>query len=65
MDSNNEALVEKSIQSFAKEKTLLLVTHKHSLLKITNRLILLKDGKLLLDNSRDNVLKALTVKGSQ
>jgi len=65
MDSNNEALVEESIKNFAKEKTLLLVTHKQSLLKITNRLILLKDGKLLLDNSHENVLKVLSVKGAK
>ena len=65
MDSNNEALVEKNIRNFAKEKTLLLVTHKQSLLQITKRLILLKDGKILLDNSHENVLKALASKAKK
>jgi len=62
MDSNNEILVEKNIKEFSKEKTLLLITHKQSLLTMTKRLILLKDGKILLDNSHKNVLRALTAK---
>jgi ATP-binding cassette subfamily C protein LapB len=62
MDSTNEALVEKNIKAFAQKKTLLLITHKQSLLKMTKRLILLKDGKILLDDSQENVLKALGIK---
>lgn len=59
MDSKNEALVEKNIKQFSTHKTMLMVTHKQSLLKMTQRLILLKNGKILLDDNQENVLKAL------
>ncbi|MEN8236556.1 MAG: type I secretion system permease/ATPase [Pseudomonadota bacterium] len=44
-------------------KTMILVTHKMSLLTHVNRLIVTDDGKIVADGPRDDVLKALS--GSQ
>jgi len=65
MDSNNEAVIEKNLPVFIKNKTMLLITHKQSLLKLSKRLLLLQDGKLLLDDSYENVLKVLSLKGKK
>lgn len=41
-------------------KSLILVTHRLSLLSIVDRLIVMDNGKLVADGSRDDVLKALS-----
>ncbi|MCH9740715.1 MAG: type I secretion system permease/ATPase [Epsilonproteobacteria bacterium] len=60
LDSNSQLLVEQSIKEFSVEKTLLMVTHKQTLLQFCKRLILLKDGKVLLDSTQESVLSALS-----
>ena len=62
MDSNNETLVTQSIKLFTNSRTMLMVSHKNALLKVAKRLILLEDGKVLLDNSYENVIKTLSTK---
>lgn len=63
MDSNNEHLVTQSLRVFSTKKTLLMVSHKNNLLKGASRLILLEKGKVLLDDSHDEVMKKLLKKG--
>lgn len=62
MDSNTQTLVEQSIKQFSTNKTVILVTHKQTLLQLSERLILLKDGKVLLDSTYANVMNALAQK---
>ncbi len=59
MDSNNERLVSQSLEAFLKSKTMLMVSHKRALLKQATRLILLENGKILLDDSHDRVMDRL------
>lgn len=62
MDSNTEVLVEDSLRVFSTQKTMILVSHKQSLLQMSERLILLRNGKILLDDGYKNVLEKLSAK---
>lgn len=59
MDNRTEELFKTQIGEAAKNKTLVLVTHKGSLLSLVDRLILMDNGRIIADGPRDLVLKAL------
>lgn len=59
MDNRTEELFKTQLTEIAKDKTLILVTHKGSLLSLVDRLILMDNGKIIADGPRDLVLKAL------
>jgi len=59
MDSTSEARLLKSLKIEAEGRTLLLVTHKTSLLTLVNRVIVMDKGRVIADGSRDTVLDAL------
>jgi ATP-binding cassette subfamily C protein LapB len=63
MDSNSELWVLKSLQGFITTRTMLMVSHKNNLLKLSKRLILLENGKILLDGSYKDVIEQLSLKG--
>ena len=65
MDSNKELLVMKSLTHFSTEKTMLMVSHKMALLKLSQRLILLENGKVLLDDGYEKVMDMLLKKGQK
>ena len=60
MDSGLEQHLCQSIQTLSKAKTLVLVTHKTSLLSLVERLMVLDGGQLVADGPKDAVLKALS-----
>lgn len=59
MDTTTEHKFIKNIKEYEKEKTLLLVTHKTSLLQLVDRIIVIEDGKILLDDRKDIILNKL------
>lgn len=60
MDTTAEqAFVERLGQSLA-GKTLLVATHRTALLPLVDRLIVVNEGKIVLDGPRDQVLRALS-----
>ncbi len=59
MDVQSENAFCHYVRRQAKEKTLILITHKHSMLSMVDRLILMHNGKVLMDGRRDDVIKAL------
>ena len=59
MDVQAEKAFKDYIEKETKDKTLILITHKHPMLDMVDRLILLDQGKLLMDDTRENVMKAL------
>ena len=59
MDSGLEQHLCQSIKTLSAQKTLILVTHKTSLLSLVERLLVLDGGQLLADGPKDAVLKAL------
>jgi ATP-binding cassette subfamily C protein LapB len=59
MDTQSEEHFVAMMGHFAKDKTLFLITHRHSLLRIVDRLIVMNDGQVLHDGPRDDVIKTL------
>lgn len=65
MDSRTELNVEKSLVNFSKDKSMLIVSHKQSLLRYAERIILLQNGKVLLDGTYDKVMQELSQKAKK
>lgn len=59
LDSTTEAAVLRTLQTQAKGRTLLVVTHKPTLLPLFERLIVVTQGRIVLDGPRDAVLARL------
>ncbi len=59
MDVQAEAAFTNHIARYAQDKTLILITHRPQLLPMVNRLILLDQGKVVMDGPRDKVLEAI------
>ncbi|HBR68640.1 MAG TPA: type I secretion system permease/ATPase [Rhodospirillaceae bacterium] len=60
MDMQAEEAFGRYIQKEIKGRTLILVTHKTSMLPLVDRLILLDQGRVLMDGPRDKVIEALS-----
>ncbi len=59
MDVQAEEAFRAHVHEHAENKTLILITHRHPLLSMVDRLILIDQGSLLTDAPRDKVLAAL------
>lgn len=59
MDIQAEEAFTKHIAKQVKDKTFILITHRQYLLNIVDRLILMDQGRVLIDGPRDKVLEAL------
>ena len=59
MDSDSEHLILKGLKNACPGKTLVLITHRMSLLAIVDRLIVMDGGRIMLDGPRDAVLARL------
>ena len=61
MDNAAEHNLKMRLQNaFGKDKTLILITHRFSMLTLVDRLIIIDDGKILADGPRDQVLRAIS-----
>ncbi len=59
MDHSSESAVKNRLASFVSGKTLLVVSHRTSLLEMVDRLIVLDAGHVMADGPRDQVVAAL------
>ena len=59
MDSGSEERVRHNLKIFARDKTLLLVTHRTALLDLTERIIVLDGGRIAADGPKEQILAAL------
>ena len=59
MDSSTEATLIKRLKENTIENTLLVVTHKMTILQLIDRLIVIENGNLVADGKKDSVLAAL------
>ncbi len=59
MDTGVEAMLKIRLAAALKGKTLLLITHRPSLLSLVSRVVVLDDGKVIADGPRDMVLAEL------
>jgi ATP-binding cassette subfamily C protein LapB len=59
MDTESEASLIDRITPEIEGRTLLLITHRMSLLRFVNRIVLMRDGKILADGPRDEILRRM------
>ncbi|MEY2893948.1 MAG: hypothetical protein RJA98_3856 [Pseudomonadota bacterium] len=59
MDFSSEAQITQRITAFAENKTVVLVTHRTSLLSMVNRVIVVDGGRIVADGPRDRIMEAL------
>lgn len=59
MDHSSEEEFKRKIAQFAQGKTLLVVTHRTSLLALVDRIIVIDAGKIVADGAKDQVVEAL------
>lgn len=59
MDSLHEKIIIQNLTEFSKDKTLVLITHKFSLLPLVNRIIIIDNGSIIEDGPKDFVMKKL------
>lgn len=59
MDDKSESHFKNQIMPYLANKTLILVTHKGSMLSLVDRIILLDGSRLIIDGQKDTVLAAL------
>jgi len=62
-DNTTESIVRKRLFDYTRDKTLVLVTHKASMLDLVERLIVVDEGRIVMDGPKQQVLDAL--KGGQ
>ncbi|MFT3666274.1 type I secretion system permease/ATPase [Piscinibacter sp.] len=59
MDFSTEAQITTRLAAFARDKTVVLVTHRTSLLAMVDRVIVLDGGRVVADGPRDRIMEAL------
>jgi ATP-binding cassette, subfamily C, bacterial LapB len=60
MDNQSEAMLIRRLAEEMKDRTVIIVTHRLPLLNLVSRIIVLDQGKILMDGPRDEVLKRIT-----
>jgi ATP-binding cassette subfamily C protein LapB len=58
-DNTTESIVKQNLYEYSRDRTLLLVTHKAPMLDLVERLIVMDQGRIIMDGPRDEVLKSL------
>jgi ATP-binding cassette subfamily C protein LapB len=59
MDFSSEQQFKERLKVAAAHKTVIIVTHRNSLLDLATRVIVVDDGKIVADGPRDQVIQAL------
>ena len=59
MDATAEAWLKQRLREILPAKTLLLVTHRPSMLELVDRVIVVDNGRIVADGQREQVLRAL------
>ncbi|RLA34418.1 MAG: type I secretion system permease/ATPase [Gammaproteobacteria bacterium] len=59
MDNATEGRLREALKEYVEGRTLLIITHRASLLDLVSRLIVLDHGRVIADGPRDEILEAL------
>jgi ATP-binding cassette subfamily C protein LapB len=59
MDNTTESEIRNRLYDYTRDKTLVLVTHKAPMLELVERLIVVDDGRIVMDGPKQKVLDAL------
>ena len=65
MDTDSEVMLQKRLYSVMDGRTVVLVTHRLSMLRIVTRLIVMENGQIRMDGPRDAVLQRLRDRSRQ
>jgi ATP-binding cassette subfamily C protein LapB len=68
MDNSTEVMFRRRLQERIKDKTLILITHRHSMLSLVDRLIVVDGGRIIADGTKEHVLENLKnekIRGAQ
>jgi len=60
MDNSSEDILKKRLAPYIQDRTLILITHRISLLEMVDRLIVLDQGKVVADGPKNLVLQQLS-----
>lgn len=58
MDDLSEELFKSRLNNIVKDKTVVIITHRPSILSLVDRLIVLDDGKVIADGPKDKIISA-------
>ena len=58
-DNTTESIIKQRLHEYTRERTLLLVTHKAPMLDLVERLIVMDEGRIVMDGPKEEVLTAL------
>ena len=56
MDDLSENTFKRNLKSIIENKTLILITHKPSMLSLVDRLIVINDGKIIADGKKEQII---------
>ncbi len=59
MDNATETMMKRKLFAHTRDKTLLLITHKTSMLDLVERLIVVEEGRILMDGPKQKVVETL------
>ena len=59
MDNQSEAALKRRLKAASQGKTMVLITHRTSLLDLVDRLIVIDGGRVMADGSKEQVIEAL------
>jgi len=64
MDNTTEFAIRRNLLNYTKDKTLLLITHKPSMLELVDRLLVVEDGRIVADGPKKDVVESLRNRGA-
>jgi ATP-binding cassette subfamily C protein LapB len=64
MDMQTEALFTKRLESIVKDRTVIIVTHRPSLLSVVDRIVVMDQQRLVADGPKADILAMLAGQGS-
>ncbi|NDV18293.1 type I secretion system permease/ATPase [Pseudodesulfovibrio sp. JC047] len=59
MDNQSEFRLKERLRPFVEDKTLIVITHRHSMLDLVDRLVIMDRGKIVVDGPKKAVLDGL------
>ena len=59
MDNSTELRMKRQLMEHCADKTLILITHKSSMLELVDRLIIVDNGRIVADGAKEDVRRAL------
>ena len=59
MDNSTEFRIKRKLFDYTRDKTLIVITHKTSMLDLVERLIVVENGRILLDGPKQQVVEKL------